>query len=300
LATRDQPPLPAAVAAGEDVDGQSHYDPGRVTVIRPARGWPALGLRDLWDYRELAFLLAWRDVKIKYKQTAVGVIWAVLQPLLTVLIFSIVFGHFARLPTNGVPYPIMTFAALLPWQMFTTSMSAATGSVVNNSALVTKVYFPRLMIPIGPTLAALVDFAIGLGILIGMMFWYDVPFGWHALTLPFFTLFAMLTALAMGIWFSALNVRYRDVQYIVPFVTQIWMYATPVAYSALLFPLWLRPWLGLNPMAGVVQGFRWALLGSQAGQVGHLMLFSFGMVIVLLAGGIVFFRRVEKSFADVI
>jgi lipopolysaccharide transport system permease protein len=293
LATSEPAPLP-------ETHNDSHYDGARVTVIRQSRGWSATGLRDLWDYRELVYLLAWRDVKIKYKQTAVGVVWAVLQPLMMMTIFWVVFGHFAKLPTNGVPYPILTFAALLPWQMFATSMTAATGSVVSNQALVTKVYFPRLLIPIGPTLAALVDFGIGIILLVALMIHYHVPIGWHIVTLPFFTLFAMLTALSVGIWLSALNVRYRDVQYVVPFMLQVWLYATPVAYSALLFPLWLRPWLGLNPMAGVVQGFRWALIGPQAGQVGHLMLLSFGMVILLLIGGIMFFRRVERSFADVI
>jgi lipopolysaccharide transport system permease protein len=280
--------------------GEGHYDSERVIVIRPQKGWASLGLTDLWDYRELLYLLAWRDIKIRYKQTAIGIVWAILQPFVTMLIFSIVFGHFAKLPTNGVPYPIMTFSALLPWQMFANSMMAASASVVSNQSLVTKVYFPRLMIPIGSTLATVVDFVIGLVLLTGMMFWYHVTPGWQILTLPFFTLFALLTALSVGIWLAALNVRYRDVQYVVPFMQQIWLYATPVAYSALIFPLWLRPWLGLNPMAGVVQGFRWALLGTQAGQVGHLMLFSFGVVVVFLFGGIAFFRRVERGFADVI
>jgi lipopolysaccharide transport system permease protein len=281
-------------------DGEGHFDSERVTVIRPTKGWLSLGLRDLWDYREMLYLLAWRDVKIRYKQTAVGVLWAIVQPLMTMVVFSVIFGHFAKLPTNGIPYPILTFAALLPWQLFQTSLTTVTGSIVSNQALVTKVYFPRLVIPIGPTLATLFDFAIGLVILVGLMIFYHVTPTWQVLTVPLFMVFAMLTALAVGLWLAALNVRYRDVQYAVPFLLQIWLYATPVAYSALLFPLWLRPWLGLNPMAGVVQGFRWALLGSKAGQVGHLMLFSFGIVVVLLFGGIAYFRRVERSFADVI
>lgn len=280
--------------------GEGHFDSERVTVIRPSKGWASLGLLDLWDYRDMLYLLAWRDIKIRYKQTAIGVVWAVLQPFITMVIFSIVFGHFAKLPTNGIPYPIMTYAALLPWQLFSNSLTTVTNSIVANQPLVTKVYFPRLVIPIAPTLAALLDFLIGSTILVGLMFWYHVTPGWQAITLPGFMIFAMLTALAVGIWLAALNVRYRDVQYAVPFLQQIWLYATPVAYSAILFPLWLRPWIGLNPMAGVVQGFRWALLGHQAGQVGHLMLFSFGIVVVLLFGGISYFRRVERSFADVI
>jgi lipopolysaccharide transport system permease protein len=278
----------------------SHFDPQRVTVIRPARGWASLGLRDLWDYREMLYLLAWRDVKIRYKQTAIGVLWALLQPFLSMVIFSVVFGHFANLPSDGVPYPILTYAALLPWLLFTNALTVASNSVVQNQALVTKVYFPRLAIPVGPALAPVVDFAIGFLVLIGLMVWYDFVPSWHLIALPVFTLFAVLTALAVGLWLAALNVRYRDVQYVVPFLQQLWLYATPVAYSALIFPLWLRPYLGVNPMAGVVQGFRWCLLGSRAGQVGHLMILSFGMVIVLLIGGIAYFRRVERSFADVV
>jgi homopolymeric O-antigen transport system permease protein len=278
----------------------SHFDSERVTVIRPARGWVSLGLRDFWDYRELLYLLAWRDIKIRYKQTAIGVLWALLQPFLSMVIFSVVFGHFAKLPTDGVPYPILTYSALLPWLLFTSSLTVATNSVVANQALVTKVYFPRLAIPVGPALAPLVDFLIGFLILAGLMAWYGFVPSWHAVALPIFTIFAVLTALAVGLWMAALNVRYRDVQYAVPFIQQLWMYATPVAYSILIFPLWLRPYIGLNPMAGVVQGFRWCLLGSHAGQVGHLMMLSFGIVIVLLVGGVAYFRRVERSFADVI
>jgi lipopolysaccharide transport system permease protein len=280
--------------------GEGHYDSERVTVIRPAKGWVALGLRDLWDYRDMLYLLAWRDLKIRYKQTAVGVVWALIQPFFTMIVFSVIFGHFAKLPTNGIPYPILTFAALLPWQLFASSLTSIASSITSNSALVTKVYFPRLVIPIGPTISALFDFVIGLVVLVGLMAWYKVVPGWEIITLPAFMLFAVLTALAVGLWLAALNVRYRDVQYAVPFIQQIWLYATPVAYSALLFPLWLRPWLGLNPMAGVVQGFRWALLGPKAGQVGHLMLISFVMVIVLLWGGVAYFRRTERNFADVI
>jgi lipopolysaccharide transport system permease protein len=286
--------------ATEPVVHDSHFDSERVTVIRPARGWVSLGLRDLWDYREMLYLLAWRDVKIRYKQTAVGVLWALIQPFMSMVIFSVVFGHFAKLPSNGVPYPILTYSALLPWLLFTSSLLVATNSVVSNQSLITKVYFPRLAIPIGPALAPLVDFMIGFLILVGLMVWYRFTPSWHVLLLPVFVLFAILTALAVGLWFAALNVRYRDVQYAVPFLLQLWLYATPVAYSILIFPIWLRPYIGLNPMAGVVQGFRWCLLGSQAGRVGHLVILSFGMVIVLLIGGIAYFRRVERSFADVI
>lgn len=278
----------------------SRFDSGRVTVIRPTRGVSSLDLHELWDYRELLYYLVWRDVKIRYKQTGIGVAWALLQPFLTMIIFTVVFGHFAQLPTNGVPYPILTYSALLPWMLFTSALSNATTSIVSNQGLVTKVYFPRLMIPMAPVFGALIDFAIAFVILIGLMVWYGyAPTIW-VFTLPAFILLALLTALAVGLWLSALNVRYRDVQYAIPFLIQIWFFATPIAYSALVFPTDIRPFLGLNPLAGVVQGFRWALLGQQAGQVGHLMLVSAVIVVLLLVGGLLFFRRQEKSFADVI
>lgn len=269
-------------------------------MIRAKRGWTSLDLRELWDYRELLYYLVWRDVKIRYKQTAIGVVWALLQPFLTMVIFTVIFGHFAKLPTNGVPYPILTYSALLPWMLFTSALGNATTSIVSNQGLVTKVYFPRLLIPFAPVVGSVVDFALAFLILIGLMVWYGfAPTVWVVL-LPAFIVLALLTALAVGLWLSALNVRYRDVQYAIPFLIQIWFFATPIAYSALVFPANIRPFLGLNPLAGVVQGFRWALLGHQAGQVGHLMLVSVVIVLVLLVGGIAFFRRMEKSFADVI
>lgn len=281
-------------------DPRSHYDAGRITVIEPRHGWRSLDLRELWDYRELLYFLVWRDVKIRYKQTAVGALWVILQPLLTAAIFTVVFGHFARLKTNGIPYLLLTYSALLPWLLFANALTTSTKSIVENQALVTKVYVPRLLIPVAPVLAGLVDFAIGAVLLVGMMAWYGFAPSWHAVFLPFFLLFAVAAAVAVTIWLSALNVKYRDVQYTVPFLVQAWFFATPVAYSALLFPTDVRPWIGVNPMAGVVQGFRWSLLGQQAAQVGHLMLLSFGVVIVLLIGGIEYFRRVERSFADVV
>jgi lipopolysaccharide transport system permease protein len=278
----------------------SHYDSDRVTVIRPTRGWAALNLRELWDYRELLYFLIWRDVKIRYKQTAIGAAWVVLQPLLLVALFTIVFGHFAHVPTDGVPYPVLVGVAIVPWFLFANALATSTKSIVENQALVTKVYVPRLLIPIAPVLGGLVDFAVGSVVVAGIMVWYRIVPPWQLVTLPFFLLFAVLTAIAVTLWLSALNVRYRDVQYTVPFMVQAWFFATPIAYSALMFPLSIRPWLGINPMAGVVQGFRWAAVGQTAGQVGHLMLVSFGVVVVLLIGGIEYFRRVERSFADVI
>lgn len=279
---------------------RSHYDSGRMTVIEPKRGWRSLDFGELWDYRELLYFLVWRDVKIRYKQTAVGALWVVLQPLLTAAIFTVVFGNFAHLKSSGVPYLLLTYTALLPWQLFANSLSTSTKSIVENQALVTKVYVPRLMIPVAPVLAGLVDFLVGSVLLVGMMAWYGQVPSWRVVFLPLFLLFALAAAIAVTLWLSALNVKYRDVQYTVPFITQVWFFATPVAYSALLFPLALRPWIGINPMAGVVQGFRWALFGHQAGQVGHLMMLSFAVVFVLLIGGVEYFRRVERSFADVV
>jgi lipopolysaccharide transport system permease protein len=277
----------------------SHYDAGRVTVIEPKRGWRALDLRELWDYRELLYFLVWRDVKIRYKQTAVGAAWVALQPALTALIFTVILGHYAKLASN-VPYMLLTLSAFLPWFLFANALAASTKSIVENQALVTKVYIPRIMLPVAPVLAGLVDMAVGFCVLAVIMAYYGTVPSWHVVFLSFFVLFAVSAAIAVTIWLSALNVRYRDVQYTVPFLVQAWFFATPVAYSAAIFPLGIRPWIGLNPMAGVVQGFRWTLFGNQAGQVGHLMLLSFGVVLVLLVLGIEYFRRVERSFADVV
>jgi lipopolysaccharide transport system permease protein len=285
---------------------ESHFDGERVTVIRPTRGWAALNLRELWDYRELLYFLIWRDVKIKYKQTAIGVVWVVLQPLLVAIIFTVIFGHFAKFKTFGPPYLLFTYSAMLPWLLFQNGITLSTKSIVENQALVTKVYVPRLLIPIAPVLGGVVDFLVGSVVLVALFVYYSLrgalhgAFTLHLLTLPFFLLFAVVAAVAVTLWLSALNVRYRDVQYTVPFLAQAWFFATPVLYSASLIPLDLRPWIGLNPMAGVVQGFRWALFGSNIAQVGHIMLLSFGVTTVLLIGGIEYFRRVERSFADVV
>ena len=283
------------------IEHESHYDPSHVTVIEPVRGWASLRLRELWDYRELLYFLVWRDLKIRYKQTGVGVALAILQPFLTMVIFTVVFGHFAKLPTGGVPYPLLTYSALLPWLMFTSAFQNATTSIVTNQPLVTKVYVPRLLIPCAPVLASVVDFCLAFLVLIGMMVWYGfVPTIW-VLTLPLLVAFAMATALAIGLWLSSLNVRFRDVQYAVPFLIQIWFFATPIAYSPQIFPLSVRPYLGLNPMAGVVQGFRWAFFGDLSGRFAFRMMgLSALIVLALLVGGVYFFRRTEKTFADVI
>ncbi len=267
-------------------------------VIEPQRGWEALDLLDVWKYRELLYFLTWRDVKVRYKQTALGAAWAILQPVLTMLVFSIIFGQLAKLPSEGFPYPIFTYTALLPWQLFAFSLANSSNSLVGSQNLVSKVYFPRLVIPIAAVLPGLVDFAISFVVLAGMMAFYHVPLTMRTLALPIFLLLALLTALAVGIWLSALNVEYRDVRYVVPFLTMFWQYATPVAYSSTLIPAKWRLLYGLNPMTGVVEGFRWALLGK--GDVGGIIWVSVGIVAVLLASGLLYFKRMEASFADVI
>jgi homopolymeric O-antigen transport system permease protein len=272
----------------------------RVTVIRPARGWASLNLRELWEYRELLYFLVWRDLKIRYKQTAVGAAWVLIQPLLTAAIFTVVFGRYAGLPSGDVPYAVMVYAGLLPWFVFANALTFSTRSIVENQALVTKVYVPRLFLPLVGVLAGLVDFLIGGVFLVALMAWYGIVPPVQVLLLPALVLFLVATAVSVTLWLSALNVRYRDVQYTVPFLTQAWLFATPVAYSVLVFPESVREWIGLNPMAGVVQSFRWALLGEDAGTSGRLVLLSVAVVVVLLAGGIEYFRRVERSFADVV
>jgi lipopolysaccharide transport system permease protein len=267
-------------------------------VIQPSGGWEGLGLRDLWKYRELIYFLTWRDVKVRYKQTLLGATWAILQPLLTMVIFSIIFGELAQLPSEGFPYPIFTYTALLPWQLFAFSLANSSNSLVGSQNLVSKVYFPRLVIPIASVLPALVDFGISFVVLAGMMAFYGVAVTSRILFLPAFLLFALFTALAVGIWLSALNVEYRDVRYVVPFLTLFWQYATPVAYSSTLIPEKWRLVYGLNPMTGVVEGFRWALLGR--GDVGSLLWASLAIVVLLLVSGLAYFRRMEASFADVI
>jgi len=267
-------------------------------TIEPQRGWASLELRDLWRYRELLFLLTWRDIKVRYAQTALGAAWAVLQPLLTMLIFSVIFGQLAKLPSDGFPYPIFTFTALLPWQVFAFSLTNASSSLVNSERLISKVYFPRLIIPIASVLPGLVDFAISFLVLAGMMVYYQIPLSPRLLSLPFFLLLAVASALAVGLWLSALNVQYRDIRYVVPFLTLFWQYATPVAYSASLIPEKWRLLYGLNPMTGVVEGFRWALLGS--GQVSGLIWVSTTIIVLLFISGLAYFKRMEATFADVI
>jgi lipopolysaccharide transport system permease protein len=269
------------------------------TVIEPAGRWVSLQLRELWNYRELLLFLTWRDIKVRYQQTYFGVAWAVLQPLLTMLIFTVVFGRFARLPSDGVPYPIFTMCALIPWQLFQYSLTHSSNSLVNSQHLVKKVYFPRLVIPVAAVLDGLVDFAVASVLLVVMMLVYGFVPTANIFFLPVFVLLATVAALAVGVWFSALNVKFRDVKHTVPFVTQFWMYATPVAYSTALVPEKWRWLYGLNPMVGVIDGFRWALLGKGA-TVTSSTYVSFGVVVLVLVSGLAYFRKMEASFADVI
>jgi len=270
-----------------------------VTIIAPSRGWVSLKLREIWQYRELLYFLVWRDVKVRYKQTALGVAWAVIQPLLTMLVFSLFFGRLAKVPSDGIPYPIFAFTALVPWTFFATGLTLSSNSLVGSANLVQKVYFPRLIIPVATVLSALVDFAIAMLVLLALMAFYRIAPSWHAVWLPAFVLLALATSLGVGLWLSALNVEYRDVRYVVPFLTQFWMYATPVAYpSSLLHQPW-RTIFGLNPMAGVVEGFRWALLGV-ATPPGAMVLASSTAALLLLVSGALYFRRMERTFADVV
>lgn len=270
-----------------------------VLVLKPSRGFLKLNLRDLWEYRELLGFLVWRDIKVRYKQTALGAAWAILQPVMTMVVFSVFFGRLAKVPSDGIPYPVFAFAALLPWQLFAYALSESGNSLVSNQNLITKVYFPRLVIPIAAVLAGLVDFAIAFVVLLGLMFYYRIVPTAAVVFLPLFLLLAVMTALALGLWLSALNVKYRDVRYTMPFLTQFWMFATPVAYPSSLIPEQWRALYGLNPMAGVVEGFRWALLGK-AQSPGPMLAVSGAAVVVLLIGGLMYFRRTESTFADVV
>ena len=256
-------------------------------------------MRELWKYRELLYFLTWRDLKVHYKQTALGAAWAVIQPLFMMIVFSVFFGRLARVPSDGVPYPVFTFCALLPWQVFANALTASSNSLVSNQNLITKVYFPRLVVPISAVLGGLVDFAIAFVILIGMLVFYGIVPGWQIVALPAFILFAVMTALAVGLWLSALNVQYRDVRYTINFLIQFWLFATPVAYPSSIIPAQWRVLYGLNPMAGVVEGFRWCLL-SQRESPSLLVLVSALVVLVLLVGGLFYFRRMEQDFADVV
>ena len=267
--------------------------------IEPTRGWVALRLHEVFAYRELLFFLVWRDLKVRYKQTILGVAWAVLQPLLTMLVFALFFGRLARVPSDGVPYSLFAYTGLVPWTFFATGLTMASNSLVGSANLITKVYFPRLTIPLATVLAALVDLALAFPLLFGLMWWHGVWPTAQVVWLPVFIALAFATALGVGLWLSALNVHFRDVRHVVPFLTQLWMFATPIAYPSSLLPEQWRTLYALNPMVGVVEGFRWALLGANT-RPGPMILVSSLAAVTLLVSGAFFFRRMERTFADVV
>lgn len=276
-----------------------HPTSSEITRIRPSAGWRALNLVEVWRYRELLFFLTLRDIKLRYKQTALGVGWAVAQPLLTMIVFTIFFGKLGNMPSDGKPYALFVLAALIPWQLFAYALTQSSNSLVNEQRLITKVYFPRLIIPIASVLSGLVDFFVAFVLMLIAMAIYGLVPTLAVLSVPIFVVFALLAALAVGLWLSALNVQYRDVRYTIPFLTQFWLFATPVAYPASIVPEQYRALYGINPMVGVVEGFRWAMLGT-ANPEWALMAVSAVVVAVLLAGGLFYFRRLERSFADVV
>ena len=270
-----------------------------VVLIRPRTGWLSFDLEAVYRYRGLLYFLVWRDVLVRYKQAAIGIAWVVLQPLLTMVVFTVIFGLFAKLPSDGSPYPIFAFTALLPWNYFAQAVSRSGISLVSNSNLISKVYFPRLIIPISGALGPLIDFAVSFVILLGMMAWYRVAPTWGVLALPFFTFLAVVTAVAVSLYLSALNVRYRDVGQAIPFLIQFWMYASPIVYSLTIIPEKWRLLYSLNPMVGVIEGFRWALLGKARPDFAVM---AMGVVVasILLLGGLVYFKRTGRFFADII
>jgi lipopolysaccharide transport system permease protein len=275
--------------------------------IEPSRGWASLKLHELWEYRELLYFLIWRDIKVRYKQTALGASWAIIQPFVTMVVFSLFFGKLAKIPSDNIPYPIFSYTALLPWGLFSKALTDAGRSLVAQRTLITKVYFPRLSIPIASVLSGLVDFGLAFIVLVAMMFYYNyapnqtyqVYLTPAVLTLPLFLLLAMVTALGVGLWLSALNVNYRDVNYVLPFLTQVWFFMTPITYSTSMIPNWAQLLYALNPMVGVVEGFRWALLGTGTAP-GPLLAVSTTIAIIVLISGLFYFRRMERTFADIV
>lgn len=277
----------------------SPHEPTTI-YIKPSKGLAALNLRDLWVYRELVFFMVWRDVKVRYKQTLLGMAWAVIQPVMTMLVFTFLFGKVAKLPTDGIPYPIFSYTALLPWGLFVTALNQGSRSLVAHNNMVTKIYFPRLILPMSSVFAGLVDFAIAFVILVGLMLYYQVTPAWQLLwTLPLFLLLGIITALGVALWLSAINVKYRDVNQALPFLTQFWLFITPVAYSSSVISEKWQLVYSLNPMAGVVNGFRWALLGSGNGPDLALWI-SVAISVLILISGLYYFRSTEKTFADTI
>ena len=255
---------------------------------------------DLWQYRELFYFLAWRDILVRYKQTVIGVLWAVIRPFITMVIFTIIFGKLAKLPSNGAPYPVLVFSAMLPWQFFAASLGDASASLVGNANLISKIYFPRIIIPASTVISGFVDFMISFSMLAALMAWYRFIPDWRIVTLPLFTLLAIAVSMGIGLWFTALNVKYRDFRYIVPFIVQFGLYVSPVGFSSTVIPDKWRLLYSLNPMVGVIDGFRWAILGGSNAIYWPGFLLSVLLVLVILAGSIRYFRSVERTFADII
>ena len=281
------------------IDNSQSALPLPVLRIEPSRGWVSLKLGELWEYRELLYFLTWRDIKVRYKQTVLGAAWAIIQPFFTMVVFSLFFGKLAKVPSDGIPYPIFAYAALVPWNFFAQGLTQSSDSLVGSANLIKKVYFPRLAIPISTVISGSVDFILAFTVLLGMIVYYGMSPSAKVLWLPLLLLLAVTTSLGVGLWLSALNVQFRDVKYTVPFLTQFWMFATPIAYpSSLLHEPW-RTVYGLNPMVGVVEGFRWALLGTKTAP-GPMILVSALAAVMILVGGAFYFRRMEKTFADVV
>jgi len=270
-----------------------------VIRVEPSKGWVPLKLKELWEYRELLYFLTWRDIKVRYKQTILGATWAIIQPFFTMVVFSLFFGRLAKIPSDGVPYPIFSYAALVPWAFFANGLNKASNSLVGNANLIKKVYFPRLAMPIAAVFSGIVDFVLAFIVLFGMMLYFGIVPTINVIWLPFLLMLALITSLGVALWLSAMNVQFRDVRYIIPFLTQFWLFATPIAYpSSLLSEPW-RTLYGINPMVGVVEGFRWALLGTETSP-GPIIIVSSLVALALLIGGAFYFRRMEKTFADVV
>ena len=266
--------------------------------IEPSKGWVSLKLDELWEYRELLYFLTWRDIKVRYKQTVLGAAWAIIQPFFTMVVFSLFFGKLAKVPSDGIPYLIFSFAALVPWTFFANGLTQAANSLVGNANLIKKVYFPRLVIPLSAVISGVIDFVLAFVVLLGMMLYYHTFPTVNVLWLPLLLILAFVTALGAGMWLCAMNVQFRDIRYAVPFLVQAWMFASPIAYSSSLVPENLRPLYGLNPMVGVLEGFRWALLGTDTAPAAMVAVSS-AVAVALLVSGLYYFRRMEKTFADV-
>jgi lipopolysaccharide transport system permease protein len=268
-------------------------------IIRPSVGWVSLDIKELWAYQELLYFLIWRDIKVRYKQTVLGAAWAIIQPVCTMVVFSLFFGKLAKVPSDGIPYPIFAYTALVPWSFFANGLNHASNSMVGSASLITKVYFPRLIVPLATVFSGVVDFILAFLVLLGMILYYGIVPTANVIWLPLFLLLALITALGVGLWLAALNVHYRDVRYVVPFITQLWLFATPIAYPSSLLPEPWRTLYGLNPMVGVVEGFRWALVGAKTAP-GPIVIVSSLTALLILVSGAFYFRRMEKTFADVV